>query len=121
MFFQSVAIKITVCPRLPRLGYQKFELYDNLKKNKIKDNPDKFILLRLFKSFRSSSCFLNFLAKRSASVALLYKPMSSFRRLFQKFEPYDNLKKYKIKDNPNKFILLRLFKNFRSSSCFLKR
>ena len=45
--------------------------------------------------------------------------MLSFRRLFQKFEPYDNSKKYKIKNNPNKFILLRLFKNFRSSSCFL--
>ena len=26
----------------------------------------------------------------------------------QKFEPYDNLKKYKMKDNLNKFILLRL-------------
>ena len=27
----------------------------------------------LTKNFKSSSCFLNFLAKRSASVALLYK------------------------------------------------
>ena len=26
----------------------------------------------------------------------------------RKFEPYDNLKKYIMKDKPNKFILLRL-------------
>ena len=31
-----------------------------------------------------------------------------YQSTYQKFEPYDNLKKYKLKDNPNKFILLRL-------------
>ena len=57
------------------------------------------------KNFKSSPCFLNFVATRPESVAVLCNSILSIRRFFQYPEPYDNLRKYNIRGIPNKFIL----------------
>ena len=49
---------------------------------------------------------LNFLARRSESVVVLYNSILSFWRFFQNVEQFDNLRKYNLNDVPNKFMLL---------------
>ena len=43
------------------------------------------------------------------SNAVLGKTMKNVKHSDINFEPEDNLKKHKIKDNPNLFLLLRIY------------